>query len=144
MKVKGFKEFNKINEKDEIDDLFDREIPAEIEDEEPQFTGDIDADKEKDSRYMFDDDHEARMELVKLFKQLTNFIKKSYPKNEEDLVEVKAEIKRMNDAILNHPNYDELKEKGFPWQDSTLRLSDLLNEIEEALEVFRQKTEGKI
>lgn len=142
MKVKGFNEFNKINEDEDIDDVFDRDyIPSE-ESDEPEFTNM--KDEKGSKKHMFDENHGDRMELVKLFKELTEYIKKINPKDEEDLQRIKDNIKEKKDEIMNHPNYDELKNEGFPWQDTFLTLDDLLFDLKNATDTFQKKLERRL
>lgn len=131
MKAVGFNKFVKLNES-----------------EEERFTGNINADKktageEEKEKVMFDEEHPGRMELVKLFKNLINDIEKANPKTLEEYEKIKEDVSRRKNEIMNHPKYKELKKEGFPWQDSTLLMEDILADLKATLNKFQKRISGK-
>lgn len=113
MIVKGFKEFSKK--------LYESKEEEELE---PRFG---------------DKDHKSRMELLNLFEEMIKYINKFKPTTQEKYEKFKEEIKDKKEDIMSHPQFDEFKSEGMPWQDSILYIDDILDKIKDAIMKMSEK-----
>ncbi len=82
-------------------------------------------------------------ELIQELKSMIEGINKANPTDQANYDKIKEDIKIKKDKIMSHPNFDEFKEKGFEWQDETIKLSDWQSELREAVGNMANKAQKK-
>jgi hypothetical protein len=125
MKLDSFNKFIKLNE--------------QYDDDEIRFTGKLN----KDQPRMYDEYHDSRMELLLMFKHLNDFIKSSNPIDELSYNDIKRQISIKKDEILRHPQFLNLKQFGFPMQDTTLKLDAVNKGLEESIILLSNKAKKR-
>lgn len=113
--VKGFKQFNKINEQEDMEEPF----------------------------RLYGRGSNSKQKLIKELKGLINTIDRLNPKSLEEFESMKLEIKDRANAIKNHPDYLEFKETGFEFQDQIISMSDWKDDFDKAVIKFYQKASKK-
>jgi len=111
--IRGFKEFNKVNENDD-----DRPFRLYGEGNTPE------------------------AELIAMLKDLISMINSANPVDQESYDVIKEDIRNATSDIKSHSGFEELK-NGIPWQDGFIKLSDWSSELKEAVMVMNKKASKK-
>lgn len=113
--LKGFSVFNKINEEEEMGELF----------------------------RLYGSGDNPQRQLISDLKELIEMVATSNPNTQEEYEQIKEQIRSKGESLKSHPNFEEFKKNGFEWQDQIIKLGDWQSELKKAVYALHQKASKK-